>query len=89
MSQHNNSIFKTILKKKEGVVQSAFPGQAINGDRGQLAVEDRAKAEAFISSYAKVSKNVRLRHRDREIKAEIAEAKSRPCSCVGPKDRHV
>ena len=41
MSQHNNSILKTILKKKEGVVQSAFPGQAINGDRGQLAVEDR------------------------------------------------
>ncbi|KAF0302132.1 putative RNA-directed DNA polymerase from transposon BS [Amphibalanus amphitrite] len=41
-----------ILKKMEGAVQSACPGQAINGDRGQLAVEDRAKAEAFISSYA-------------------------------------
>ena len=43
------------------------------------------QGEAFISSYANVSKNVRLRHRDREVKAEIANAKSRPYSCGGQK----
>ena len=37
-----------ILKKMEGVVRSVYLGQAVNGDRGQLAVEDRAKTEAFI-----------------------------------------
>ena len=72
-----------ILKKMEGAVQSVCPGQAINGDRGQLAVEDRAKAEAFISCYAQVSKLIRLRQRDRTVKAEIATAKARPCSCEG------
>ena len=66
-------------------MQSAGPGQAINGNRGQLAVEDRAKAEAFVHNYAHVSRNVRLRHRDRAIKAEIKEAKSRSCICGGHK----
>ena len=74
-----------ILKKMEGAVQSACPGQAVNGDRGQLAVEDRTKAEAFITCYANVSKNVRLRHRDRTIKAEIKEARARGCCCKGQK----
>ena len=59
--------------------------QAINGNCGQLAVEDRAKAEAFVRSYAHVSRNVRLRHRDHVIIAEIKEAKSRPCICGGHK----
>ena len=74
-----------ILKKMEGAVHSPCPGQAVNGDRGQLAVEDRAKAEAFVRSYANVSKNVRLRLRDRTIKKEIKQAKSRPCRCEGRK----
>ncbi|KAF0304736.1 RNA-directed DNA polymerase from mobile element jockey [Amphibalanus amphitrite] len=41
----------------EGGVQSTAPGQAINGDRGREAVEDRSKAEAFVATYAAVSKH--------------------------------
>ena len=74
-----------ILEKMEGAVQSASPRQAVNGDRGQLAMEDRTKAEAFITCYANVSKNVRLLHRDRETKAEIKEARAQGCCCAGQK----
>ena len=55
---------KKILKKMEGAIQSVCPGQAINGNRGQLAVEDHAKAEAFVHNYAHFRRNGRLRHRD-------------------------
>ena len=74
-----------ILKKMEGAIQSVCPGQAINGNRGQLAVEDHAKAEAFVHNYAHFSRNGRLRHRDQAIRAELKEVKSRPCICSGHK----
>ena len=74
-----------ILKKMEGAIQSVCPGQAINGNRGQLAVEDHAKAEAFVHNYAHFSRNGRLRRRDQAIRAELKEVKSRPCICSGHK----
>ena len=55
----------------------------LNGNRGQLAVEDHAKAEAFARNYAHFSRNVRLRHRDRAIKAQIKEANSVHAPAVG------
>ena len=36
------------LRKMEGVVQDTCPGQSVSGDRGQLVVEDRSKAEALV-----------------------------------------
>ena len=60
----------------EGAVQSVCPGQAIDGNRGQLALEDRAKAEAFARNYVHFSRNVRLRRRDWAIKAQIKEVNS-------------
>ena len=53
-----------ILRKMEGAVQDACPGQAINGDRGRLAVEDRQKASAFARTYAAVSRQVRKKKWD-------------------------
>lgn len=73
------------LKRMEDSVQDTCPGQAVNGDHGQLAVEDRTKAEAFVRTYALVSKHHRLRQRDRMVKAELREAKKRPCDCDGYK----
>ena len=67
------------ILKMEGALQSDSPSQAVNGDRGQLAVEDWTKAEAFITCSAHVSKNVRLRHRDRNTKAEMKETRARGC----------
>ena len=54
-----------ILRRMEGAVADACPGQAVNGDRGQLVAEDRDKAEAFARTYALVSCHTRLRRRDR------------------------
>ncbi|KAF0297157.1 putative RNA-directed DNA polymerase from transposon BS [Amphibalanus amphitrite] len=59
---------------------------AINGDRGQLVAEDRAKAEAFVRTYANVSSHTRHRRRDRSVKADLRVVKTRPCSCAGQRD---
>ena len=72
-----------ILRRMEGAVMDACPGQAVNGDRGQLVAEDRSKAEAFARTYANVSRHVRLRRRDRTVKAELKSLQARPCSCDG------
>ena len=70
-----------ILRRMEGAVADACPGQAVNGDRGQLVAEDRDKAEAFVRTYALISCHTRLRRRDRTIKAELNREKKRPCVC--------
>ncbi|KAF0295996.1 RNA-directed DNA polymerase from mobile element jockey [Amphibalanus amphitrite] len=58
LNQHANlGRITKLLRKMEGGVQSTAPGQAINGDRGREAVEDRSKAEAFVATYAAVSKH--------------------------------
>ncbi|KAF0290371.1 RNA-directed DNA polymerase from mobile element jockey [Amphibalanus amphitrite] len=58
LNQHTNlGRITKLLRKMEGGVQSTAPGQAINGDRGREAVEDRSKAEAFVATYAAVSKH--------------------------------
>ncbi|KAF0304735.1 putative RNA-directed DNA polymerase from transposon BS [Amphibalanus amphitrite] len=75
-----------ILRKMEGAVTDTCPGQAINGDRGQLVAEDRAKAEAFVRTYANVSSHTRHRRRDRSVKADLRVVKTRPCSCAGQRD---
>ena len=59
------------------------PGQAVSGDRGQLVAEDRSKAEAFVRTYASVSRHTRHRKRDRAVKAELKRARARPCTCDG------
>ena len=64
-------------------VQSSAPGQAVNGDRGREAVGDRCKAEAFVSTYAAVSKHVRSKNWDRRTKAELKRRRGAPCSCGG------
>ena len=74
-----------ILKKMEGSCLDQAPGQAVNGTRGRRAVEDRAKAEEFVSTYAGVSKHTRSRRRDRAVKQELRAARSRPCACGGDK----
>ncbi|KAF0307222.1 Retrovirus-related Pol polyprotein from type-1 retrotransposable element R1 4 [Amphibalanus amphitrite] len=75
-----------ILRKMEGAVTDTCPGQAINGDRGQLVAEDRAKAEAFVRTYANVSSHTRHRRRDRSVKVDLRVVKTRPCSCAGQRD---
>ena len=72
-----------ILRKMEGGVQSSAPGQAVNGDRGREVVGDRCKAEAFVSTYAAVSKHVRSKKWDRRVKAELKRRRCAPCSCGG------
>ena len=71
-----------ILRRMEGAVASACPGQAVNGDRG-LAAEDRDKAEAFARMYAGVSRHTRVRRRDRDVKSSLKKEKERPCVCGG------
>ena len=72
-----------ILKKMEGATQSACPGQAICGDHGRLAVEDRQKASAFVRTYASVSRQVRSKKEDRRTKAGLKTFKTSPCHCGG------
>ena len=72
-----------ILRKMEGKVQTTNPGQAINGDRGRLAVEDRCKAQTFVQTYAAVSKKTRVKKLDRKTKAELQQRHPDPCSCDG------
>ena len=72
-----------ILRKMEGTVQDPCPGQAINGDRGQSLAADRAKADAFVRTYAGVSRNARVKRRDRPVKTELRELRARPCCCEG------
>ena len=55
----------------------------INGDRGQLLAEDRVKANAFVRTYAEVSKNVCRKKYDRETKIDIRRLTSTPCRCGG------
>ena len=59
-----------ILRRMEGAVANACPGQAVNGDRGESAAEDRDKAEAFARTYARVSRHTRVKRRDRDVKSE-------------------
>ena len=72
-----------MLRKMEGAVLDTCPGQAVSGDRGQLVAEDRSKAEAFVRTYASVSRHTRHRKRDRAVKAELKRARARPCTCDG------
>ena len=72
-----------LLRKMEGAVLDACPGQAVSGDRGQLVAEDRSKAEAFVRTYASVSRHTRDRKRDRAVKAELKKAHADPCTCEG------
>ena len=46
-----------MLRKMEGAVQDACPGQSVSGDRGQLVVEDHSKAEVFVRAYASISRH--------------------------------
>ena len=71
------------LKKMEGAVQSACPGQAIGEDCGRLAVEDRQKASAFVRTYASVSRQVRAKRQGRVVKAGLKALKDNPCPCQG------
>ena len=72
-----------ILRRMEGAVPEVCPDQAINGDRGRLLAEDRAKADAFVRTYAEVSRNVRLPKYDRQAKADIRRLPSARCRCGG------
>ena len=72
-----------ILRRMEGATADVCPGQAINGDRGQLVAEDRVKAEAFARTYASVSSHTRHRRRDRAVKAQLKTVLAAPCSCAG------
>ncbi|KAF0307940.1 RNA-directed DNA polymerase from mobile element jockey [Amphibalanus amphitrite] len=72
-----------ILRKMEGAAPDVCPDRAINGDCGQLLAEDRAKAEAFVRTYAHVSRNVRQPKRDRIVKTELRGLKAAPCCCRG------
>ncbi|KAF0288683.1 RNA-directed DNA polymerase from mobile element jockey [Amphibalanus amphitrite] len=72
-----------ILRKMEGAAPDVCPDRAINGDCGQLLAEDRAKAEAFVRTYAHVSRNVRQPKRDRIVKTELRGLKAAPCRCRG------
>ena len=72
-----------MLRKMEGAVLDTCPGQAVSGDRGQLVAEDRSKAEAFVRTYASVSRHTRHQKRDRTVKAELKRARARPCTCDG------
>ena len=72
-----------ILKKMEGATQSVCPGQAICGDHGRLAAEDRQKASAFVRTYASVSRQVRSKKEDRRTKAGLKTFKTSPCHCGG------
>ena len=74
-----------ILRKMEGAVQDSCPDQAINGTNGQVLVADRAKAEAFVRTYAEVSKNVRVKKLDRPVKRELHNLRGQPCRCGGNK----
>ncbi|KAF0305452.1 hypothetical protein FJT64_022911 [Amphibalanus amphitrite] len=49
-----------LLRKMEGAVMDACPGQAVSGDRGQLFAECRFKAEAFVRTYASVSRHTAI-----------------------------
>ncbi|KAF0299401.1 putative RNA-directed DNA polymerase from transposon BS [Amphibalanus amphitrite] len=64
----------------EGAAQTFAPGQAVNGDRGREAVGDRSKAEAFVSTYAAVSKHVRRKKWDKLTKAELKRLRRAPCT---------
>ncbi|MEM9976946.1 MAG: reverse transcriptase family protein, partial [Cyanobacteria bacterium P01_D01_bin.2] len=70
-----------IMRRMEGGARDVCPGQTVNGDCGRVAVEDRAKAEAFAREYSLVSKHTRHRRRDRATKTSLCAAWSRPCPC--------
>ena len=53
-----------ILRRMEGAMVDACPGQAVSGDRGQLVAEDRSKAEAFVRANAGISSHTRQRGGD-------------------------
>ena len=65
-----------MLRKMEGAVQDACPGQSVSGDRGQLVVVDRSKAEAFVRTYASVSRHTLAA--DRAVKAGLTRARAQP-----------
>ena len=69
--------------KMEGAVLDTCPGQSASGDRDQLVVEDRSKAEAFVRTYASVSRYTRHRKRDGAVKADLKKARAQPCTCAG------
>ena len=77
-----------LLRKMEGAVLDACPGQAVSGDRGQLVAEDRSKAEAFVRTYAGVSRHTRNRARDRAVKSALKGARATPCACEGRRTDH-
>ena len=72
-----------MLRKMEGAVQDACPGQSVSGDRGQLVVDDHSKAEVFVSTYASISRYTRHRKRDSAVKADLRRARAQPCTCAG------
>ena len=71
-----------MLRKMEGAVQVTCPGQSVSGDRGQLVVENRSKAEALVCTYAIVSRYTRQRKCDRAVKAILKRARAKPCICA-------
>ena len=74
-----------MLRKIEVAVQDTCPGQSVSGDRCQLVLEDRSKAEALVHTYAGVSRHTCHRQRDRAVKADLkrARAKERSAICAG------
>ncbi|KAF0303793.1 hypothetical protein FJT64_024266 [Amphibalanus amphitrite] len=75
-----------ILRRMEGAVPESRPGQAISGDCGKLIIEDRAKANAFVRTYAAVSKQVRCPKRDRPVKKELVSLRDNGCTCLDTKE---
>ena len=77
-----------ILRKMEGGVQAPAPGRAISGDHGREAVADRSKAEAFVATYARVSRQIRNKKVDRIAKAKLRTLRRAHCSCGDHRSTH-
>ena len=46
-------------------------------------MQGRSKAEAFVRTYASVSRHTRHRKRDRAVKEDLKRAGAQPCTCAG------
>ena len=71
------------LRKMEGALEDTCPGQSVSEDRVQLVVEDLSKAEAFVRTYASISRRTRHRKRDCVVKANLKIARAQSCTRVG------
>ena len=72
-----------ILRRMEGAVANACPGQAGTCERGQSAAEARDKAETFARMHASVSSHTRVRRRVRGVKLALKTERTPLCVCGG------